>query len=305
MTARPRPTVRPRRRRNRRRHPNPRPGPPATQSRAPRLRTGSSSSCPRSTGPTARPRHRGAADCGAGASRSRGGALRGHPRAGLRRLPRRARQQPRTAHRGHHRPGQAGLGRPPSSPRRPPRWPRVNETGELSSVNILALTADGVGTVIFVPGDTQAPSQAGAQTLVTPTGPAGSPALEAGGREHHGRRHRGARGGRRRPAGRSSSRPVGSLTVANPDNVVFGGRPRSPRGRSTSRPPRSAPTCARATGPRTTPTACCARRPSGGRGWPRSRRQHGQRRCRARPTRASASSSGPWRPTRSTTRCCR
>jgi hypothetical protein len=105
----------------------------------------------------------------------------------------------------------------------------VNETGELTSVNILALTADGVGTIVFVPGDTRAPSQVGAQTLVT--------AYRAGGVEAL------------RPAIESITgaaieeieiadaaaweelvAPVGPLTVANPDNVVFGGQTVFPKG---------------------------------------------------------------------------
>jgi hypothetical protein len=105
----------------------------------------------------------------------------------------------------------------------------VNETGELTSVNVLALTAEGTGTVVLVPGDTRAPSQVGAQTLVT--------AYRAGGVEAL------------RPALESLTGsaideieiadaatweelvgPAGALTVANPDNVVFGGEVLFPKG---------------------------------------------------------------------------
>jgi len=105
----------------------------------------------------------------------------------------------------------------------------VNETGELTSVNVLALTAEGAGTVVLIPADTRAPSQIGAQTLVT--------AYRAGGVEAL------------KPALESITNagideiqiadaakweelvgPVGALTVANPDNVVYGGQTIFPKG---------------------------------------------------------------------------
>ncbi len=105
----------------------------------------------------------------------------------------------------------------------------VNETGELTSVNILALTADGVGTVIFVPGDTRAPSQVGAQTLVTAYRAGGVDALKPAVESIMG-------AGVEEFEVADSARweelvgPVGSLTVANPDNVVYGGQTTFPKG---------------------------------------------------------------------------
>lgn len=105
----------------------------------------------------------------------------------------------------------------------------VNETGELTSVNVLALTADGVGTVIFVPGDTRAPSQVGAQTLVTAYRAGGVDALKPAIESIMG-------AGIEELEVADSTRweelvaPVGSLTVANPDNVVFGGQTTFPKG---------------------------------------------------------------------------
>ena len=105
----------------------------------------------------------------------------------------------------------------------------VNETGELTSVNVLALTADGVGSVILVPGDTRAPNQVGAQTLVTAYEAGGvdalKPAIES---------IMGAGLDEIQVADAATWEelvgPVGSLTVANPDNVVFGGQTTFPKG---------------------------------------------------------------------------
>ena len=43
----------------------------------------------------------------------------------------------------------------------------VSATNDLSSVNLLALSTDGSGTIVFVPADTQVPSTSGVQTLFT------------------------------------------------------------------------------------------------------------------------------------------
>ena len=134
-------------------------------------------------------------------------------------------------------------------------------------MNVLALTADGVGTVIFVPGDTRAPNQAGAQTLVTAYRAGGVDALKPALESIMRRRHRRDRRSPTPPRGRSSSARSARSPSPTPTTSCSAARPPSPRARSTSRRPRSAPTCAPGTGPRTTPTGCCARRPSGGRGW--------------------------------------
>ncbi|MGZ4706266.1 MAG: LCP family protein [Acidimicrobiales bacterium] len=105
----------------------------------------------------------------------------------------------------------------------------VNESGELTSINILSLTADGAGTVIFVPGDTRAPSQVGGQTLVTAYRAGGVDALKPAIESLMG-------AGLDELEIADAARweelvgPVGSLTVANPDNVVFGGQTTFPKG---------------------------------------------------------------------------
>ncbi len=105
----------------------------------------------------------------------------------------------------------------------------VNENGELTSVTLLSLTADGVGSVIFVPGDTRAPSQVGGQTLVTAYRAGGVDALQPAVESIMG-------AGLQEmviadaAAWEELVGPVGSLTVANPDNVVYGGQTTFPKG---------------------------------------------------------------------------
>ena len=99
----------------------------------------------------------------------------------------------------------------------------INDVGVLSSVNVLTLSADGAGTVVFVPADTRAPSQVGAQTLETAYRTGGvdalKPALEsitnAGIDEIQ---------VADAAAWEELVGPVGPLTVANPDDVVYGGQ---------------------------------------------------------------------------------
>ena len=94
----------------------------------------------------------------------------------------------------------------------------LNEDGTLSSVSVLALTSDGVGTVIFVPADTQVPDTPGYKTMVdayAAGGPAGlKTALEAVLRVDV---------GDIQTANAAKwdelVAPVGTLTVANPDSI--------------------------------------------------------------------------------------
>ena len=104
----------------------------------------------------------------------------------------------------------------------------VTDAGQLSSVALLALTGPQNGNVIFVPADTQVPDQPGYKTMVdayATGGPVGlKAALEAVLHVDVGEVQvaDGAKWG-------ELVAPIGTITVANPDDVDVGGQ-RFPRG---------------------------------------------------------------------------
>jgi LytR cell envelope-related transcriptional attenuator/LytR_cpsA_psr family len=99
----------------------------------------------------------------------------------------------------------------------------LGDDGQLSSVSVLALTSQGTGTVIFVPADTQVPDTPGYKTMVdayAAKGPDGlKAALEAVVHVDVGEIQTA-----------DTTRwdelvtPVGTITVANPDNVDANGQ---------------------------------------------------------------------------------
>ena len=147
----------------------------------------------------------------------------------------------------------------------------ISDTGDLSTVDLLALTSPKLGNVILIPVDTQVSVNGTYETLVEAYRSGGTAAVLQTATET-------LIGAGIDQVVLANSKnwqdlvtPAGSLTFTNPDNVIVNGTMLFPQGSLTLTPDKvGAFLFSRGTGPRTTPTAFCASRTSGRRGWPRS-----------------------------------